>query len=253
MGASSRVTRGGPPFIEPGAGVAVVPSGVSAGDLARALLQSGAVLVEAGLAGAGGDSEVGTPQQGVASADSDPVAEALAVAEGWPLAGLDYRTLFLSLTTRTAYGCHLAAVLADSVVALGIVLPDQRSGVELCLQEAIANAIIHGNLGISSAAKDAADGHTSFSHQVSERLEAPATGLRRLFAHLAWNKDWLVVRILDQGNGFDPDSVSAPKPGARARSGRGMMFMRALSSGVEVGHGGRSITLKFQRQPEGPP
>lgn len=216
----------------------VLPAPVGRDALARALAEPHAVLVEA----AGG----GEPCAASDCAADSAVVAALEAEESWPLAA-GARGVFLSLGTRTAYGIHLAALLADALVARGVIGADMRSGVELCLQEAIANAIIHGNLGISSASKDTTSGHCAFSQLVNERLNCPIHGQRRVMVHLVWDPVRLSIRVIDQGAGFDPDSVPPARPGGRARSGRGLMFMRALAAEIALELGGRCTTLTFQR------
>lgn len=151
---------------------------------------------------------------------------------------------YLSLTTGTAYGLHCAPLVCDELARRGALPPGRRSSVELCLHEAVANAIVHGNLGIPSATKSGPDGYRLFGRLLRERLGDPAVNRRRLDIFCRWNAATIAVAVVDQGCGFD--SVETPAaPDGRAWSGRGFLFMRALASGVTVTDGGRCTVLRF--------
>ena len=110
-------------------------------------------------------------------------------------------------------------VLTDHVGMVGGLDDDATHWVGVAVRESVINAIKHGN------AEDRTKRVT-----VEMRLEPCA------------NPSRLVVRVLDQGPGFDPDSVAdplAPENVLRS-SGRGIFFMRSFMD---------DITL--QRIPEG--
>ena len=110
-------------------------------------------------------------------------------------------------------------VLTDHVGQVGGLDDDATHWVGVAVRESVINAIKHGN------AEDHAKRVT-----VELRLEPRAEPSR------------LVVRVLDQGPGFDPDAVADPlAPENLLRSsGRGIFFMRSFMD---------DITL--QRIPEG--
>lgn len=153
--------------------------------------------------------------------------------------------LYLSLTTRTAFGAQCAVLVCDALAHRGVLSQERRSAVELCLHEAVANAIVHGNLEIASSAKDRPDGYRVFSQLVGERLGDPAMGNRRTDIFARWRESALVIAVSDQGGGFDT-AILPPDTGGTARSGRGFIFMRALAEEVTVTDGGRCTSLRFQ-------
>lgn len=151
---------------------------------------------------------------------------------------------YLSLTTGTAYGLQCAVLVCEELERRGALPPERRSNVELCLHEAVANAIVHGNLGIPSAAKNQPQGYRLFNQLVVEKLGDPAITSRRLDIFCRWNAKGVVIAVVDQGAGFDAQLAPAAVSG-KARSGRGFVFMRALASRVTVTDGGRCTLLQF--------
>jgi serine/threonine-protein kinase RsbW len=110
-------------------------------------------------------------------------------------------------------------VLTDHVGQVGGLDEDATHWVGVAVRESVINAIRHGN----------AENHTK-RVTLELRLEPRAEPAR------------LVVRVLDEGPGFDPDAVADPlAPENLLRSsGRGIFFMRSFMD---------DITL--QRIPEG--
>lgn len=190
--------------------------------------------------------------------DRDAVADALkggashvveltdegSAAGSWLGAPALGRSFYLSLTTGTAMNVQPAALICDALADSGVLSSERRSQVELCLHEAVANGVMHGNLGVSSTAKDQPGGYRLFSQLLNERLREPARRRRRIDVFTRWNDDELTISVADEGDGFDVSNLRL-QPDSQARSGRGFLFMRALSDGLSIGDGGRCTTLRF--------
>jgi serine/threonine-protein kinase RsbW len=107
--------------------------------------------------------------------------------------------------------------------------PEYRINIPLACDEAITNAIIHGN---------GSDPEKKVSIQIyisSSRIK---------------------VRIKDQGEGFDVASVADPTEGTNILrpSGRGVYLMRSIMGSVEYKEGGRVLELeKANASPNGRP
>ena len=97
--------------------------------------------------------------------------------------------------------------------------PDYRINVPLACDEAITNAIIHGNRS-DTEKKVSIQIYVSFSR--------------------------IKVRIRDQGEGFDVGTVEDPTEGANLLrpSGRGVYLMRSIMDTVEYREGGRVLELE---------
>ncbi|MDQ2105944.1 ATP-binding protein [Azospirillum isscasi] len=151
---------------------------------------------------------------------------------------------YLSLTTGTAYGLQCAVLVCDELARRGVLTPERRGNIELCLHEAIANAIVHGNLEIPSATKDQPDGYRLFSRLLRERLGDGAVRQRRIDIFARWTSEGLTIAVVDQGNGFDTTALPQDTDSG-AHSGRGFLFMRALARRINVTDGGRCTLLQF--------
>ncbi|MGQ9366654.1 ATP-binding protein [Azospirillum sp. ST 5-10] len=221
-----------------------------------------AVRVAARFGPAGGGT---APAAGIAvllphGCDRDRIAEALAgdafyVVElgedggapgDWSAVRPVEQGFFLSLTTATAFGIHIAVLVCDALGRRGVLAIDRRAPVELCLHEAVANAVVHGNLGVASAARDHPDGFRHYSRLVTERLADARLRQRRTELLVRWDGGGLEIAVADQGAGFEAAAAPAPAGGA-APFGRGLVFMRTLARRVAISDGGRCTTLRFDR------
>lgn len=153
---------------------------------------------------------------------------------------------YLSLTTASAYGLPCAVLMCDELMRRGVVTKERRGNIELCLHEAVANALVHGNLGIPSSVKAPPDGYRLFSRLLAERLGDPALRKRRLDLFAWWDAESVSVAVADQGGGFDTAILPVETSGG-AHSGRGFIFMRTLARRVDVTDGGRCTALLFDR------
>jgi len=112
-------------------------------------------------------------------------------------------------------------VLNDSLERLGLD-DDCRHWIDLAVREAVANAIKHGNQG-----------------DPEKRVEVV----------LGYDGDEVVVRVEDEGSGFDPGGVDDPRaPENLLRpNGRGIFYIESFMDGVEWGFrqgGGTRVTLR---------
>jgi serine/threonine-protein kinase RsbW len=130
-----------------------------------------------------------------------------------------------SLERQIASDSAAASDLIDRLLSKLIELGWQDHdtfGVHLALEEALANAIKHGNCRDKDKSIDV-------SLQVSpERVH---------------------VEIADQGPGFDPQAVPDPTEEANLElpTGRGLMLMRSYMTSVEFNERGNRVVMEKQR------
>jgi CheY-like chemotaxis protein len=121
--------------------------------------------------------------------------------------------------------------------------------VATALEEALQNAIIHGNLEVSSKLREVDSGRGY--HQLAEqrRQEAPYKDRHvDVLARLTTDTAEFVIR--DEGPGFDPRTI--PDPTAPDRldkpSGRGLWLIHAFVDGVRHNDRGNEITLSLRKE-----
>jgi serine/threonine-protein kinase RsbW len=112
-------------------------------------------------------------------------------------------------------------VLKTTLTDLGVE-EDARHWIDVAVREAVANAIKHGN------------------EQNPDK---------QVHVDLMVEGDELVIRIEDEGAGFDPSSVQDPlDPANLVRpNGRGIFFMRSFMDDIQYGlrpEGGTVVTMR---------
>ena len=150
--------------------------------------------------------------------------------------------LAVTLRTRTAYGCepalHVCAGLAGH---LGLEAGcDEAIG--LALQEAVANAVMHGNLELDGSLRETVQGFDAFCREIDGKLADPRFGDRHLAILVAWDAAAVELTVVDQGPGYDSSAeIRAGKVG------RGLMLISDLTESMAVSDGGRRIAMRFSR------
>jgi len=101
-------------------------------------------------------------------------------------------------------------------------------GIQLALEEALINAIVHGN-------------HSDPHKQV------------RIVCELAPHQ--FLMRVADEGDGFNPESIPDPRvpPHIIRAHGRGLLLMRNYMTTVVFQDGGRTVEMTKKLQPRTPP
>lgn len=141
--------------------------------------------------------------------------------------------------------------LQDLGVRFGIFNDRDRTRIGVALEEAFLNAIIHGNLDVSSKLRDADDG--SYEKLIAVRMgQAPYRDRRvKVLARFSQSEARFVIR--DEGKGFDVSKLPDPTdPENMARAhGRGVLLIRTFMDEVRYNSKGNQVTLiKRRKQPE---
>lgn len=120
-----------------------------------------------------------------------------------------------------------------------------RSGT--AFEEALLNALYHGNLEVSSDLKEV--DHAAFYKLVEERRNLSPWRDRRVHVSVRLSPDEIEVAIRDEGPGFDPTKLPDPTdPENLDRPcGRGVMLMRAFMDDVVYNSQGNEVTLRRKR------
>ncbi|MBF0292996.1 MAG: ATP-binding protein [Nitrospinae bacterium] len=120
-----------------------------------------------------------------------------------------------------------------------------RQSIELALDEALTNAIFHGNLEIPSNLKER--DFNAYYEMAFKRLQEGPYADRRVEVAFSFDDDQAVFRIADQGRGFDWRPFLDEKSCCDPPNGRGLKIMQALTSSVSFNETGNRVTLLFER------
>jgi CheY-like chemotaxis protein len=118
------------------------------------------------------------------------------------------------------------------------------------LEEALQNAIIHGNLEVSSKLREIDSGRGYHQLAQQRRQEEPYKN-RHVDVWARLTTDSAEFQIRDEGPGFDPTTIPDPtapdcldKP-----SGRGLWLIHAFVDEVRHNDRGNEITLRLRKSP----
>lgn len=122
----------------------------------------------------------------------------------------------------------------------------------VCLQEALVNAIIHGNLGIPSSLEE--QSWRQFETLVQEREALPEFANRQAIVRCQIQPGSIQLEVEDEGHGFNPNQVtsimekhlfemSATNPGSLTENGRGILIITRYMDDVSWNPRGNCITM----------
>jgi anti-sigma regulatory factor (Ser/Thr protein kinase) len=146
-----------------------------------------------------------------------------------------------AMSTAEAYrgqpAKRFVADLAQRIALAG----DLAERLETALHEAVANAIIHGNLGLSSPRHDDLDRCVAQEAVIDRLLERPDLSRRAITITARWTANEIELTVQDEGHGYiDP-------PEAAAAQGSGLFIIRAIADRVTTGDDGRRLAMRFAR------
>lgn len=137
----------------------------------------------------------------------------------------------------------LVALLQDDLQRADFADEQIRSRVATALHEALSNAMIHGNLEVSSELRK--DGTDPFRQLIDQRRHAEPWASRRVWCRVQQSQERVRYVIRDEGPGFDrslcPDPT-APESLLQAQ-GRGLFLIYAFMDEVEHNESGNEVRL----------
>lgn len=145
----------------------------------------------------------------------------------------------------------LIAVLQQDVLSMGLCDATAVTRIGVALEEALLNAIYHGNLGVSSKLKEQDD--KQFYNLARERRDETPYRERRVRIAVRMSHDEALFVIADEGPGFDVASLPDPTDPAYLDrpSGRGLLLMRAFMDEVTYNPIGNRVALVKRRDRAG--
>lgn len=118
-----------------------------------------------------------------------------------------------------------------------------RIQVAVAMREALVNAIVHGNLEVSSALLD--EDASAFSALVEQRRHESPYRDRRVHVVARETRTEAIYVVRDEGPGFDPRNLPDPTDLANLEkpSGRGLMLIRTFMDEVRHNEKGNEIRM----------
>ena len=156
--------------------------------------------------------------------------------------------LLVCLSTRSAYHLPVARKFVTSLRHRGLIGDGLAASVEMAVQEAFANSLVHGNLELHTDGHLSLDRFKELGEETERRLSSVQHGARAIVLTARRRKNGqVVIAINDQGHGFSPPDEKATADISRKDTtfGRGLPLIRSLCHSVNFRRGGRTVELIF--------
>jgi anti-sigma regulatory factor (Ser/Thr protein kinase) len=154
--------------------------------------------------------------------------------------------LSLVVTTRSAYRHSIVKAFINAMESRTPLSEDLRVRLYSAVQEALMNAVLHGNLGIDSELRGSLNGLLAAQDLIESKLSLPEVGRSKIRMEAIWNKSVLNVAIRDSGPGYDHECADGCPRSDDSASGRGLAILQAFSDKVAVLNGGTTVQLEFR-------
>jgi CheY-like chemotaxis protein len=151
------------------------------------------------------------------------------------------------LDNDPAYLPPLINFLQDCLSQLGTCNPADATRVSVALDEALTNAIFHGNLELSSDLR--AGDEMQYYKLAKQRQRQSPYADRRVHVEVELQLDEAKFVIADEGPGFDLSQLPDARDSANLDkvSGRGVMLMQMFMDDVDYNESGNTVTLVKRR------
>jgi CheY-like chemotaxis protein len=123
-----------------------------------------------------------------------------------------------------------------------------RVRVGVALEEALLNALYHGNLEVGSALRQ--ESEEAYQRLAEERREQLPYRERRILLTASLSRSRAVFVIRDEGPGFDPGNLPDPTDPANLErtSGRGLLLIQTFMDEVSYNPTGNEMTMVKHRE-----
>jgi anti-sigma regulatory factor (Ser/Thr protein kinase) len=153
------------------------------------------------------------------------------------------RRLTLVLDNDKSRISNVVQLLLDVCQTLGVCEEADRFRIGIALEEALVNAVVHGNLEVSSELRERGD--DSYEDLIRTRQLAPYFARRRVRLTCEVTAPEVRFIVRDEGPGFKVDQIPDPTDPAYLDRpcGRGLLLMRSFMSEVRYNETGNEVTL----------
>jgi CheY-like chemotaxis protein len=157
---------------------------------------------------------------------------------------------FVLENDSTLFG-PLVTHLQEDLLHMGLCDEADRTRVGVALEEALANALCHGNLALAPCLRERDE--AAYQQQREERRRQPPYCERRIHVDARLSREAAEFVIRDEGEGFDPTALPDPTDPANLERvcGRGLLLMRTFMDEVEFNEKGNEVRLVKRRTSPG--
>jgi DNA-binding NarL/FixJ family response regulator/anti-sigma regulatory factor (Ser/Thr protein kinase) len=147
----------------------------------------------------------------------------------------------------------LLKLIREEIEGMGIWDPPDQLRVGVALQEALVNALYHGNLEVSSDLRQEDD--RQFEELARQRRGVEPYCSRRIRVQVQLDRDAARFVVGDDGPGYDTSIFDRPVPSDQLHriSGRGLLLIRTFMDQVSFNKNGNQITMVKYRSQSSPP
>jgi len=144
----------------------------------------------------------------------------------------------------------LIGKVQNQISEMGLCDASELMQLGTALDEALVNAIIHGNLEVPSELREVEDGR-SYLALTNERRHLRPFSDRKVYVKARTTRNEAVVVIRDEGPGFDPGKIPDPTDLSNLErvSGRGLFLINAFMDQVIHENNGTQITMIKRKSP----
>ncbi|MFC1596866.1 response regulator [Planctomycetota bacterium] len=142
----------------------------------------------------------------------------------------------------------LVTYLQERTCYLKVCDESDRTRIGVALEEALVNALYHGNLEIGSELRGEDD--RAYHTLIHQRSRQSPFRDRQVHVQAKMSRQHATFVIRDEGLGFDPSSLPDPTDPVNLEkaSGRGLLLMRTFMDEVEYNEIGNVVTLTKRRR-----
>lgn len=152
--------------------------------------------------------------------------------------------LGLCLRTDTAYRIPLASLFTAAVEKRFGFRRMDFSDLELVIHELAANAVIHGNLGVTGGWEASTNPLDVFGGAMDRALADPKLAARRVRLSALAVPGGLELAVEDDGDGYDVEAIRARHQDCVRL--HGLALVEKMTDGVRVERGGRRVVVFIQ-------
>jgi CheY-like chemotaxis protein/anti-sigma regulatory factor (Ser/Thr protein kinase) len=166
---------------------------------------------------------------------------------------LEHRESLFYLSNNPRQIAYLIQLVQEDLDGLGVLDRTGQIRVGVALQEALTNALYHGNLELSSDLRQ--EDEQVFYVTAEERRELPPYASRQIRVLVRIDRRAATFEIGDDGPGFDTSRIDRPiEPEDLSRiGGRGILLIRTFMDEVAFNTPGNAITMVKRFPPGEPP